>query len=447
MNGNLWAIPAGGGIRRWLISGKRETNAAGADEWRGGDGPLYVSDVDKDTHPICKNFLKAAEQCGLPFNPDFNGKTQEGAGYYQNTMKNGVRMSSARAYLWPARKRKNVTVVKNARARRILFKGGKAAGVEYSHHGKRKTVFADKEVILSAGAINSPQLLMLSGVGDGKQLKDMGIELIHDAPAVGRNLQDHLCIDHVYRSKVPTLNQQLGSFRGKACCALQYLLSRGGPLCLGVNQAGGFVRASGQGPRPDMQLFFSPVSYTKAPPGKRALMQPDPFPGYLLSAQPTRPRSRGYLALKSAHPFDAPMIAPNYLADEFDLQAMLAGARYLRKLSRAPALAAITELEILPGDDVRSDEELIEDIRDRSGTVFHPAGTCRMGIDARQNVVNPRLLAHGLRGLRIVDASIFPTLTSGNINAPTIMVAEKAADMILEDHKQNTGGHHVHKEL
>lgn len=426
---------------------KSETNANGADEWRGGDGPLYVSDVAKDTHPICKNFLKAAEQCGLRFNPDFNGKTQEGAGYYQNTMRNGIRMSSARAYLWPARKRKNVTVVKNARVTRILFAGKTAIGVEYSRHGKKQAVFAHREVILSAGAINSPQLLMLSGVGDSKQLKNMGIEIIHHAPAVGRNLQDHLCIDHVYRAKAPTLNNQLGPLRGKVWHGLQYLLTRGGPLCLGVNQAGGFARANGKGSRPDMQLFFSPVSYTRAPPGRRALMSPDPFPGYLLSAQPTRPRSRGWLTLKSADPFDAPRIIPNYLAADHDLEAMLAGAKYLRKLSQAPALAAITELEIVPGKHARSDAELIADIRDRSGTVFHPAGTCGMGVDRRQNVVNPRLQAYGLRGLRIVDASIFPTLTSGNINAPTIMVAEKAADMILQDQQQHTGDDHVHKAL
>ena len=426
---------------------KAETNANGADEWRGGAGPLYVSDVRKDTHPICKNFLQAAAQCGLRFNPDFNGQTQAGAGYYQNTMRNGRRMSAARAYLWPARKRKNLSVVKHAHARRILFKDKKAIGVEYSRHGKKQTVFARREVILSAGAINSPQLLMLSGVGDSKALKDMGIAIIHDAPAVGQNLQDHLCIDHVYRARTPTLNQQLGPLWGKLWHGLRYLLTRGGPLSLGVNQAGGFARVNGGGSRPDLQLFFSPVSYTRAPPGRRPLMNPDPFPGYLLSAQPTRPRSRGWLTLRSADPFDAPLIMPNYLADDHDLAAMLAGAKYLRKLSQAPALAAITEREILPGDQAQSDAELIADIRNRSGTVFHPAGTCRMGIDTRQNVVNPGLQAHGLHGLRIVDASIFPTLTSGNINAPTIMVAEKAADMILADQQQHTGGAHVHQGL
>ena len=426
---------------------KAETNANGADEWRGGDGPLYVSDVRKDPHPICKNFLQAAAECGLRFNPDFNAQTQAGAGYYQNTMRHGRRMSAARAYLWPARNRKNLSVVKHAHARRILFKGKKAIGVEYSRHGKKQTVFADREVILSAGAINSPQLLMLSGVGDSKALKDLGIAIIHDAPAVGQNLQDHLCIDHVYRARTPTLNQQLGPLWGKLWHGLRYLLTRGGPLALGVNQAGGFARINGSGSRPDLQLFFSPVSYTKAPPGKRPLMHPDPFPGYLLSAQPTRPRSRGWLTLRSADPFDAPMITPNYLADDHDLAAMLAGAKYLRRLSQAPALAAITELEILPGDHAQTDAELIADIRNRSGTVFHPAGTCRMGIDTRQNVVNPGLQAHGLRSLRIVDASIFPTLTSGNINAPTIMVAEKAADMILQDQQQHTGGDHVHQGL
>ena len=414
---------------------KSERNSNGANNWRGGNGPLHVCDVSKDLHPLCQNFIKAGEECGLSFNPDFNGQKQDGIGYYQNTLKNGIRMSSARAYLWPARKRSNVTVIKHALATRILFKNKTAVGIEYKKNGKTTRVFACKEVILSAGTINTPQLLNLSGVGDAVSLKNKNIEVIYDAPAVGQNMQDHLCIDFLYRSKLPTLNQQLSPFWGKAWYGLQYLLTRRGPLSLGVNQAGGFVTTNDSLTKPNMQLFFSPVSYTKAPPGKRPLMNPDPFPGFLLSAQPTRPRSRGYIELKNSDPFTAPSIHPNYFNDEFDVQEMLEGSKFIRKICAAPSLAAIIQSEIEPGSEAKSDAALIEDIKNRSATVYHPVGTCRMGTDDKENVVNPRLKVYGLQNLRVVDASIFPTLISGNTNAAVIMTAEKASDMILQDHR------------
>ena len=414
---------------------KSEQNSNGANDWRGGDGPLHVCDVSKDLHPLCQNFIKAGQECGLEFNSDFNGEKQDGVGFYQNTLKNGIRMSSARAYLWPARKRSNVTIIKNALATRILFKNKTAVGIEYSQRGETKKAFASKEVILSAGSINTPQLLNLSGVGITANLREKGIEVIHDAPAVGQNMQDHLCIDFLYRSKVPTLNQQLSPFWGKVWHGLQYILTRKGPLSLGVNQAGGFVKTNCAATKPNMQIFFSPVSYTKAPQGKRPLMNPDPFPGFLLSAQPTRPRSRGYIELKNSDPYTAPAIYPNYFFDEFDMKEMLEGSKFLRELSAAPSLATIIEREIEPGPEAQSDEALIEDIKNRSGTVYHPVGTCRMGIHEKENVVNSRLQTHGLKNLRIVDASIFPTLISGNTNASVIMVAEKASDMILQDNR------------
>ena len=414
---------------------KSETNSNGVNNWRGGDGPLHVCDVSKDLHPLCQNFITAGEECGLAFNPDFNGEKQDGVGYYQNTLKNGIRMSSARAYLWPARKRSNVTVIKHALATRILFKNKTAIGIEYRQRGKTTRVLASKEVILSSGSINTPQLLNLSGVGDAVALKNKNIEVIYDAPAVGQNMQDHLCIDFLYRSKVPTLNQQLNPFWGKAWYGLKYILSRRGPLSLGVNQAGGFVATNDSLTKPNMQLFFSPVSYTKALPGERPLMNPDPFPGFLLSAQPTRPRSRGYIELKNSDPNTPPSIHPNYFNDEFDIQEMLEGAKFIRKLCAAPSLATIIQTEIEPGFEAQSDAALIEDIKNRSVTVYHPVGTCRMGLHEKENVVNPRLKVHGLHNLRIVDASIFPTLISGNTNAAVIMAAEKASDMILQDHQ------------
>lgn len=410
-----------------------ERCATDADDGRAG--PLYVSDVSAQTHPLCRNFLRAAEECGVPFNSDFNGKGQEGAGYYQNTMKNGLRMSCARAWLWPARRRKNVTVMTQMQVTKILFEQKKAVGVSCLHKGQVVTYHARKEVILCAGAVNSPQLLMLSGVGAGQQSQDLGLPVVHEAPAVGQNLQDHLSIDYLFRSCVPTLNQQLGPWWGKLWFGLKYLLTRRGPLSLGVNQAGAFVRTNDRVSKANMQIFFSPVSYTEAPPGKRPLLAPDPFPGYLLSAQPTRPRSSGDLVLASPDPFAAPVIRPNYLSDSFDLVEMLEGAHYIRRLAQAPALASVTECELLPGDAARGEEALIDDIRGRSTTVFHPVRTCRMGPDPQTSVVNARLQVYGLERLRVVDASIFPTLTSGNTNAPTIMVAQKAADMILDDNK------------
>lgn len=414
---------------------RSETNDLGGDALRGGDGPLHVSTMERDLHPLCDTFIQAGTQRGQSRNTDFNGQTNEGFGLYQNTVRDGLRMSAARAYLRPARKRKNLQVETHAHATRILFEGKKAVGIEYEQHGKRIQALASSEVILSAGAINSPQLLQLSGIGPASLLSKLDIPIVHDAPGVGQNLQDHLCIDYLYRSRVPTLNNQLHPWWGKLLHGLRYVLTRRGPLSLGVNQAGAFIRSRDGLEKANMQLFFSPVSYTKAPPGKRPLMNPDPFPGFLLSAQPTRPTSRGHLEIRSSDPFEAPAIHPNYLSTGHDVDEMMEGAAFLRKLAAAPALAEVIEAELAPGPHVLSPEDLLTDIRQRAGTVFHPAGTCRMGPDAGADVVDHRLRVHGIDGLRIVDVSIFPTLTTGNTNAPAIMVGEKASDLILEDNQ------------
>ena len=411
---------------------KSETNQNGADDWRGDDGPLYVSDMSEDLHPICQNFIKAGQQCHLAFNPDFNGESLEGVGLYQNTVKGGIRMSAARAYLHPVKKRSNLFIEKNAHATKIIFQGKHAAGVEYIQHGRKHQAFANTEVILCAGAVNSPQLLMLSGVGDSEHLKSKGIEMVTHLPAVGQNLQDHLGLDYLYHSKVPTLNDQLHSWSGKLYQGLRYVLTRKGPLSLGVNQGGGFFHSRAGLNRPNMQLFFSPVSYTKAPPGKRPLMNPDGFSGFLLGIQPTMPSSRGHLKLNSSDPFEPPLIQPNYLATQYDLDEMLEGVGFLRKLAQAPALARIIEKEISPGDNIQSKDDLLDDIRARSGTVFHPVSTCTMGTDKTNSVVDSRLIVHGVKKLRIVDASVFPTLTTGNTNAPVIMLAERAADLMRQ---------------
>jgi len=412
---------------------RSETNGAGADEWRGGDGPLHVSDVAAELHPLCQVYLEAGREVGLPVNPDFNGASQEGVGLYQIATRNGRRMSAARAYLRPAMGRTNLEVVTRAHATRILFDGRRATGIEYLYRGARRRATARAEVILAAGAINSPQLLQLSGIGPADVLRRAGIEAVHALPAVGRNLQDHLCIDHLYRSRVPTLNEQLRPWHGKLAAGLRYVLTRKGPLSLSVNQGGGFVRSRPDLARPNLQLYFSPVSYTKALPGKRPLMSPDPFPGFLLSAQPCRPTSRGHLEIASSDPMQPPLIHPNSLSTDHDLAEMLEASRFLRRLAATPAFARVIDRELAPGPQAESDDDLIADIRRRAGTVFHPVSTCRMGPDPAANVVDARLKVHGLEGLRVVDASIFPAVTSGNTNAPAIMVGEKGSDLILAD--------------
>jgi choline dehydrogenase-like flavoprotein len=415
---------------------KSETNDQGSDEFRGGDGPIHVSTIDRDLHPLCQTFIQAGAEMQMAYNPDFNGPTQEGVGTYQITAKGGMRMSAARAYVGPAKRRPNLTIAKRALVTRILFHDKRATGVEFAQNGLTRQVHARREVIISAGAINSPQLLQLSGIGPAPLLKSLGIPVVLNLNGVGRHLQDHLAIDFFYRSKVPTLNQQLNSWYGKFFHGLRYVLTRRGPLSLGVNQAGGFVPSRSGLARPNMQLYFSPVSYTKAPPGKRPLMNPDPFPGFLMGAQPTRPTSRGHIEIVSNDPLQAPAIHPNYLSTDLDIREIIEASKLMRKLASAPALANIIETELTPGSHVQTDEELLADCRSRAGTVFHPVSTCRMGPDKATDVVDARLRVYGTERLRIIDASIFPTVTSGNTNAPTLMVAEKGADLILKDNRQ-----------
>lgn len=414
---------------------KAETNDRGPDELRGGDGPLSVQTMDRDLHPLCQNFIRAGIESGLKHCEDLNGANQEGVGLYQNTVRNGFRMSAARAYLHPARKRSNIRIEKNALTRRIVFANNQATGIEYIQHGHVRTVKAAREVIVSAGAINTPQLLQISGIGPSKLLKECGVEVVHDLGEVGNNLQDHLCIDNIYRSKVPTLNEQLRPLSGKIWHGLNYVLRRRGPLSLGVNQGGGYHRTRPDLKRPNIQLYFTPVSYTKTPVGTRALLSPDPFPGMILGAQPTRPTSRGRIEIKSPDPAQAPAIYPNYLSTNEDLADMIDAAQFLRRLASAPALAEIIDQELLPGPKVQSEEEILEYIRTHAGTVFHPVSTCRMSPNAKSGVVDTKLRVHGIQNLRVVDASVFPSITSANTNAPVIMVAEKAADIILDHHK------------
>ena len=412
---------------------RMEDWSGGADDYRGTGGPLPVHDTSTEVHPLCRTYLEAATQAGIPANPDYNGGSMNGAAIYQLSIRRGVRASTAACYLRPALKRANIEVVLHAHVTRLLFKGTKVAGVAYQQRGRDRQAIARKEVILAAGAINSPQILQLSGIGPGKLLKEKDVDVVHDTPEVGRNLQDHLCTDNLYRARVPTLNQTLRSWSGRLSAGLDYLFKRSGPLSLCINQGGGFVRTRPGLGRPDLQLYFSPLSYSRAPSGKRPLMEPDPFPGFMLGSNPCRPTSRGHLQIRSCDPFEAPEIHPNYLATAGDRRAMIDGIRLVRRIAKAPALAAVIDAELLPGVDVTSDEDLADYVRDHAWTVFHACGTCRMGTDPGSSVVDPKLKVHGVQGLRVADASIFPTIPSGNTNAPSIMVGEKAADLILDD--------------
>ncbi|MCP4235306.1 MAG: choline dehydrogenase, partial [Aestuariibacter sp.] len=365
-------------------------------------------------------------------NPDFNGATQEGVGFYEINTRNGKRMSASRAYLHPARRRPNCEVLSKAHVTRLLFENKKAVGVEYQRQGETCIAMAGREVILSAGSINSPQILQLSGIGPQKLLRDSGISVVHHAAAVGRNMQEHLACTYYYRSRVPTLNNYLNPWWGKMLAGMQYLLTRRGVLSLSVNQAGGFVKSNPQRARPNLQLYFAAMTYTSAPTDERPLMQPDPYPGFLNSISQLRPKSRGCIEIISADPYQAPRIMPNYLSENEDVEEMLEGVRLLRTMANQPALKEVIETEITPGRALDSDDELIDDIRQRCSTVFHPTSTCMMGSDPARSVVNSSCQVYGVDNLRVVDASIFPTVTSGNTNAPTIMAAEKAADLILE---------------
>ncbi len=411
---------------------KNETAQNGGNQYRGDQGPQYVSDVSDDLHPLCKDFIEAGKQFGLNYNSDFNAAEQDGVGTYQITAKNGFRMSAAKAYLHPVKKRPNLQIITHAHVTRILFDGKKAIGLEYQRRGKVNRIFARKEVILCGGAINSPQLLMLSGIGAAQSLDKHGIKVIHDSPAVGQHLQDHLGMDYLYTCNVPTLNDELHPWYGKLWAGIKYVFARRGPLRLSVNHGGGFVRTDPSLEQPDIQLYFSPLSYTRAPALTRPLMNPDPFSAFSIGTGNTRPTSRGQITLKSADPMDHPIIDPRYLSTEDDVHTLLSSVKLLRKLAEQPAFKAIIKEEIRPGAQCKSDEDLINDIRDYAWTIFHPTSTCRMGPDSATNVVDANLRVHGVANLRVCDASIFPSLISGNTNAPVMMVAEKGADLILD---------------
>jgi choline dehydrogenase len=413
---------------------KLEDHVLGAGEFHGAGGPVHVSDPSASVHPLCNTFIAACGTLGIAHNRDFNGAQADGAGVWQVTIRDGVRVSSASAYLRPAMRRANLEVRLRAQAVRVLFEGTRASGVEYLQDGARQTVQARREVLLAAGAINSPQLLELSGIGDGALLRRFEIPVVVDNPAVGRGLQDHVAVSYFYRARVPTLNDELGPWYGKLKAGLQYAFTRGGPLAMSVNQAGAFVRGREHLERPNLHIYFNPASYSTTTLGpRRRLMNPDPWPGFLMSFNTCRPTSRGTVHIRSRDPLTAPAISPNSLSSAEDVQDVFDGARVLRRIAASAPLAAVTESERQPGAAVTSEQAVLEDFRARAGSVFHASGTCAMGADEHSAVLDANLRVRGVRGLRVADASAFPNLTSGNTNAATLMLGEKAADLILQD--------------
>ncbi len=414
---------------------RAQDHVDGASALRGAGGPMRVERIDTRVHPLCQRFLAAAQSLGYPRVDDFNGPSMLGVGIYQITTRGGWRESTASAYLRPAQHRGNLNFQLHAQVLRVLMLGRRAIGVEYRQGGQTVQVMARRQVILCGGAINSPQLLQLSGIGDPALLARHGIAAVADLPMVGRGLQDHLHITHVYCARVPTLNNVFGSFGGKLRAALQFAWNRHGPLAMGVNQAGGFVALNGGAVAPDLQLYFNPASYSTRSERPRRMMHVDPFAGFSMSVHSCRPSSRGHVAIASGDPMEAPRIVPNYLSTANDVKQALAGARLLRRLAATGPLHDAIAAELLPGADCGDDDALLADFRARADTIFHPVGTCAMGPSAQCAVVDHRLRVHGVQGLRVVDASVFPRITSGNTNAPTVMVAEKGAQMMLEDGK------------
>jgi choline dehydrogenase len=405
---------------------KAEDQQRGPDDFHGAGGPLPVSDW-RHADPLSEAFVQAAAQTGIPVNPDFNGASQEGAGFFQTTTRRGRRASTAVAYLRPAKGRTNLHIATSALAQRIVFDGRRADAVEYRQAGTLRTARARKEILVSGGAYNSPQLLQLSGVGPAELLRTHGINVVLDAPGVGHDLQDHLQVRMVMRcSQSITLNDIVNSPVRRILAGARYAAFRRGPLTIAAGTSGAFFKTSPRLATPDIQVHFLPFSTDKM--GEKL----HSFSGFSASVCQLRPESRGSLRIKSADPAVPPEIRINYLATEVDRTANVEGLKILRKILQAPALSSYVTEEVDPGLKVSTDEELLNYCRQRGSTIYHPTSTCRMGSDPLA-VVDQRLRVRGIEGLRVVDGSIMPDLVSGNTNAAIIMIAEKASDMILEE--------------
>jgi choline dehydrogenase len=397
---------------------KAEHQARGASAYHGVGGPLHIADL-RYTNPLSHAFIAAGVECGLRPNDDFNGPVQEGVGWFQVTQQGGKRHSAATAYLKPVRHRRNLTIRTCARVGRVLFEGRRAVGVLILEHGRPQRLYAASEVLLCAGTVNSPQTLLLSGIGGADQLRRLGLAVVMDLPGVGQNLQDHLTAAVACASTKPVTMTNAGTARH----LLRYLLCHHGPLTSNIAEAGAFIKTNPAGPAPDLQLFFAPAYYLN-----HGFLRPEGH-GFTVVVALLRPESRGSITLASSDPYDPPLIHPEYLGKAADLQTLLTGLKLCRRFIHTAAFEPFRGPEISPGAAVQGAAALIEAIRNTAETCYHPVGTCTMGQDPGA-VVDPSLRVHGVEGLRVVDASIMPTIVSGTTNAPTIMIAEKAADMI-----------------
>ncbi|MEN8842217.1 MAG: choline dehydrogenase [Octadecabacter sp.] len=407
---------------------RAENNERGADEYHGNDGPLSVSNM-RIQRPITDAWVAAAQAAGYKFNPDYNGVDQEGVGYFQLTSKNGRRCSTAVAYLNPARRRPNLRIITHARANRINLEGTRATSVTYADRsGAEHTVIAGREIVLSGGSINSPQLLMLSGIGEAAQLKEQGIDVKADLHGVGKNLQDHLQARLVYKCNEPTLNDEVRSLFGQAKIGLRYITSRSGPMTMAASLATGFLKTRDEVETPDIQFHVQPLSAEN--PGKGA----DHFSAFTMSVCQLRPESKGEIRITSADPSDYPKILPNYLSTKADCDTVVAGVNIARTIARHAPLASKISQEFRPHADLDMNDydATLDWARNNTASIYHPTGTCKMGADPSA-VVDDRLRVHGVAGLRVADCSIMPEIVSGNTNAPAIMIGEKASDLILED--------------
>ena len=407
---------------------RSENQARGADAFHGTDGELSVSDMSV-RREICDAWIAAAEAAGYPFNPDYNGARQEGVGYFHLTAARGRRMSAATAFLKPARSRSNLRVMTGAHVRRVLVEDGRATGVVYDDKtGAERTARARRDVILSAGAIGSPQLLMLSGIGPGATLQKLGLPVLRDAPEVGRNLQDHLQARLVFRCRKPTLNSEARSLLARLRMVAEYAVRRTGPMTMAASLATGFLRSNDHVETPDIQFHIQPWSADS--PGEGV----HPFAAFTASVCQLRPESRGEIRLASPDPAVHPLIHPNYLATPTDCQTLVAGIRIAARIAQTdPLRPEITALhQPAEGHEFSDDDATLDWARQTATTIYHPTGTCRMGPDDAA-VVDPALRVRGVDGLRIADCAIMPEITSGNTNAPAIMIGEKAATLIQSD--------------
>ncbi len=406
---------------------KSEDQERGAGPYHGAGGPLAVSDI-RLRRKITDAFIDAAVEAGIPRNDDINGATQEGVGYFQLTARRGWRCSSARAFLGPTRSRPNLDIVTRAHATRLLFDGKRANGIEYLRDRGIRHAGCRREIIVSSGALGSPQLLQLSGIGPGSLCQDMGITPVAELDGVGANLQDHLQIRAVYKCRQPTLNDEVSNPIRKMMIGLQYIASRSGPMAMAASQVAIFTRSGERVERPDIQFHFQPLSSDNPGEGTHR------FSAFTSSVCQLRPTSSGRVRILSPDPEQHPSIQPNYLATELDCQVAIGGMKVSRRIASMPSLKPLITEEFDPGAHVRTDDELLEHARNTATTIYHPVGTCRMGrADDPRSVVDHRLRVHGVEGLRVADASIMPSIVSGNTNAPAIMIGEKCADMVKAD--------------